>query len=97
MSAQLFSEFQGLESQVSCRRQNESSDSALWHVLVQPLKHGNQESGSLAGAGAGNGDDVEAGENQRHGLALDWSRDFVSLTLDSSEDIKAQIQGLEAS
>lgn len=65
-------------------------------MLPETLEHGDEEGCGFARTGSGHGDDVGAGENDRHGLALNWGGDFVSLALDSSVDIGTEIQGLEA-
>lgn len=64
-------------------------------MLLQPLEHGDEEGGGLAGAGAGHGDDVGAGEDEGHGLALDRGGDAVPLALDPPEHVGAEAEGLE--
>lgn len=64
-------------------------------MLLQLLEHGDEESRGLAGAGPGHGDDVGAGEDEGHGLALDRGGDPVPLALDPAEHVGAEAEGLE--
>ena len=55
--------------------------------MSETLEHWHKEGSGFSGASTGHGDDVGAGENERHSFALDWSGDFVALAFDSSVDI----------
>lgn len=85
-----------MEGQVAGGGEDESPDGALGDALLEAVEHGNEEGRGLAGASAGHGDDVGAGEDEGHGLALDGGGDDVALALDPSEHVGAQIHGLES-
>ena len=86
----LFGELESLKGEVPSGGQNEGSDSRLRDVLVEAVNHGNEKRRRFAGTGARHGNDVGAGEDEGHGLALNGSGDFVPFTLDSLEHIRTQ-------
>lgn len=92
---ELLHKLEGLNSQIPSRRQNEGSDSGTGQMLPQPLKHGDDEGGGLAGSGGGHGDDVESGEDLRDGLSLDLGGDLVALVHDASENRRDQSHALK--
>lgn len=89
-ATEVLGELEGLESQVASGRQDKSPGAGLCGVAAEALEHGDKEGGGFSGTGAGHGDDVGAGENEWHGLALNRGGDSVPLALDSPVDIGAE-------
>ena len=58
--------------------------------LGEPLDHGEDERGRLAGAGLGAGEQVASGQHERNRLALDGGGIGVALRLDGAEQFGTQ-------
>lgn len=93
--AELLGELERLHREVAGRGQDERADTSARVAAAEPIQHGQQEGGGLPGARAGHGGDVDAGEDERHGLALDRRGHAVPLVAHPAVDLLAEPHRLE--
>uniref|UniRef100_A0A1I8HL38 Caveolin n=1 Tax=Macrostomum lignano TaxID=282301 RepID=A0A1I8HL38_9PLAT len=94
-AAQGPAEVQSLQRELPGRAEHQSSG-AVALVSPQALQQRHQEGGGLARAGARHGDDIPAGQDVRHGLALDRGGHPVAFAHDALVHWRRQAQRLEA-
>ena len=66
-----------LQHELACRSDDERAHTFAAHLRSmrgQPMENREDECGGLPRSGLGDPDDIVTGEDQRDGLALDWSR-----------------------
>lgn len=88
-------ELERLRGEVAGGGEDEGADAGAGVASAEALEHGDQEGGGLPGPCAGHGGDVEAGDDERHGLALDGRGHAVALVAHPAVDVLAEPQRLE--